>query len=257
MQHWSHLKLCSKEPPSHLFSISESSKAQTWRWLRDPSICHWTFTLRGPVQGPASHRCDTVLLLPHSSSVAHWGVMRKLPEKRPPGFSCVFTSVDISQEVVQTERTSPKQQLDCMKNWNHLKALGLSNGMHVKLDNSVWGIFWKLCFTRPYLSFRKRIRLRTRANVIADRVIIFLNLTCHKHFSVLTVLIFILLCLEEWGRRAYFCNFSSFKQLTYVRFSNNFQQIKQSCQGLVKSSPLFHVCTNYTSSPMILCTFNH
>lgn len=72
--------------------------------------------------------------------------MRKLPEKRPPGFSCVFTSVDISQEVVQKERTSPKQQLGCMKNCNQLKALGLSNGMHVKLDNSIWGHFLKAVF---------------------------------------------------------------------------------------------------------------
>lgn len=134
--------------------------------------------------------------------------------------------------------------------------MACSVGMHVKLDNRTWGYFLKTVFCSALwlLQEMNETEDQSECNHRWSHYIKFnLPQTC---FYTNTV-DFILLCLEESGRGAYFCNFSSCKQLTYVQFKNNFQQIKQSCQSPVKSSSLFHVCTNYFTSLMILCTFNH
>lgn len=122
---------------------------------------------------------------------------------------------------------------------NQLKALGLSEGPRVKLDSRTGECLWKIVFYMSLCLLQEANKPEQQGKChSADGVIIFLKLTCHKQLSIPVLLIFFFffaLFGRLGEREIFFCKFRSFKQLTYVRFKNNFQQIKQSCQSLVKA----------------------
>lgn len=204
--------------------MSESGKAQMRRWLKDLSICYWTFTMRFPVQGPAPP-CPPVIWYCYC-----WDEMHEVPKgKRPPGSSPAFTSVDTVIMRGSHKKNSkmaaglygelqPTQSSECI--WVHA----------CYIIHQDWGTLFENCTLQASMSpSGSKYEQQSECNCRWSHHILKCNLP-HMFFFFLYENCSFDFTLEEWTRGTTF-----YKQLPSAFFWNSFWQIKPFCRGPVKA----------------------